>query len=391
LSAMLQRLSGWWHTRGVTPAALAAYRRDVAGLGNSEDPGLDVCIDSATGWLCDAQDNSVSQDGGVARDYSLLSGWAASYPETTGYIVPTMLRVSQLRQRHELRERAARMLDWCVGIQLPCGGFQGGRVDSEPVVPVTFNTGQVLLGLAAGVAAFGRYEEAMHRAARFLRDSQDADGCWRQYPTPFAAPGEKAYETHVAWGLFEADRRAPDEGYGAAGWRQVQWALTKQQPNGWVRDCCLNRPEAPLTHTLGYYLKGLVEAYRWRQDERLLAGALLTARGLASAQRPDGALPGRLSRQWRAAVSWTCLTGNVQIADSWLYLGEVVKDVRLINAAREANRFVRRSLLLIGDVGERGGIKGAFPVHGDYGRYEYLNWAAKFAIDSWLTERELGH
>ena len=28
----------------------------------------------------------------------------------------------------------------------PEGGFQGGRIDSVPVVPVTFNTGQILIG-----------------------------------------------------------------------------------------------------------------------------------------------------------------------------------------------------------------------------------------------------
>src|SRR3546814_21159950 len=29
-----------------------------------------------------------------------------------------------------------------------------------------------------------------------------------------------------------------------------------------------------------------------------------------------------------------------------------------------------------------GGVKGAFPVDGDYGAFEYLNWAAKFTIDA---------
>lgn len=40
----------------------------------------------------------------------------------------------------------------------------------------------------------------MRRAADWLVETQDADGCWRRHPTPFAEPGEKVYETHVAWG-----------------------------------------------------------------------------------------------------------------------------------------------------------------------------------------------
>ena len=107
----------------------------------------------------------------------------------------------------EARRRARRMLDWLVSIQLPEGGFQGGTIDHAPVVPVTFNTGQVLLGLAAGVEEFGEaYIEPMRRAADWLVATQDRDGCWRRHPSPFAAPGEKTYETHVAWGLLEADR-----------------------------------------------------------------------------------------------------------------------------------------------------------------------------------------
>src|SRR3546814_9275818 len=87
------------------------------------------------------------------------------------------------------------MLDWLAAIQFEDGGIQGGKIDARLKVPVTFNTGQVLLGFCAGVRAFDRYRDNMQAAARFLRDSLDADGCWRRHPTPFAARGEKTSET----------------------------------------------------------------------------------------------------------------------------------------------------------------------------------------------------
>ena len=140
----------------------------------------------------------------MARDYSLLRGWNSSYPETTGYIVPTFLDCARRSGDETLRDRARRMLDWLAATQFPEGGIVGGMIDSTPRVPVTFNTGQVLIGLAAGVRELGEsYREPMNRAATWLRDTLDADGCWRRYPTPFAAAGEKAYETHVSWGLFD--------------------------------------------------------------------------------------------------------------------------------------------------------------------------------------------
>jgi hypothetical protein len=286
-------------------------------------------------------------------------------------------------------ERATRMLDWLVAIQLDDGGFQGGKIDATPVVPVTFNTGQILLGLAAGVAHLDGYEEAAHRAARFLRDSLDADGCWRSHPTPFAAAGEKSYETHVSWGLFEAERVLPGHGYGEAGLRQVAWALGNQKENGWIDDCCLTSPEAPLTHTLGYALRGVVEAYRLSGDEQILKAAKLTADGLLSAVGAEGYLPGSLKNDWSAAVDWVCLTGSSQIAHSWLLLYQITGERKYLDAGRTVNAFVRRTIDVEGDDDIRGAVKGSHPVGGDYGQYEYLNWAAKFTVDSNLCELDV--
>src|SRR3546814_7285643 len=131
------------------------------------------------------------------------------------------MSAAAVHPERDLRSRTRRMLDWLAAIQFIDGGIQGGKIDATVKVPVTSNTGQVLLGFCAGARAFGDYHENLHAAARFLRDSLDADGCWRRHPTPFAVAGEKAYETHVSWGLFEAERLAPGEGYGEAGLRQV--------------------------------------------------------------------------------------------------------------------------------------------------------------------------
>lgn len=386
---MLALLKQKWRDRDLPQAARTEALRDRAGLPEF-DPGPARTIDACLAWLARAQDFSRTRDGGVARDFSLISGWNTSYPETTGYIAHTFLWAAQVRGDERLRERARRMLDWFTAIQFPEGGFQGGRVDSTPRVPVTFNTGQILLGLAAGTRAFGAtYADATRRAARWLRDTLDEDGCWRNHPTPFAAPGEKAYETHVAWGLFEAERVIGGEGFGAAGLRQVDWALTKQRANGWLADCCLDDPKHPLTHTLGYALRGVIEAFRHSRDQRYLDAAVRTADALRACLRADGALPGRLDANWRPAAPWSCLTGNAQVASCWLLLRHFTGDPRYGEAARMALAFDRRTVLFYGEPERVGGVKGAFPVYGDYGRFQYLSWAAKFLVDACLHEQ--GH
>jgi hypothetical protein len=300
-----------------------------------------------------------------------------------------MLAHAQPRTDDLLRGRARRMLDWLVRIQLPGGGFQGGMVNQTPVVPVAFNTGQILIGLAAGVSVFGDvYRQPMLRAANWLVKMQDADGCWSRSPTPFAARGKKAYMTHVAWGLIEAARIEPARKYVDAALRNVRWTLTQQHKNGWFDRCCVGDSAQPLTHTIGYALRGLLEVERFCDDRLLLAAARRTADGILTAIREDGSLPGRLTSDWRGSVSWSCLTGDVQIAHSMLILYDRTGYEQYREAAYGLNSAVRRTLRADDPDETRGAVKGSFPIDGDYGKYEYLNWATKFAIDSYWAEQQ---
>jgi hypothetical protein len=369
--------------------ALKERRRDQArALG--EDRGIDATVRMAIDWLRRAQDRSATKDGGVAHSYSLIHGWSASYPETTGFIIPTLLGCAKRFNDQDLADRARRMLDWLVSIQFPEGGFQGGLVNAQPRVPVTFNTGQILIGLAAGARNFDApYTDSMRRAADWLADSLDPDGCWRRHPSPFAKPGEKAYETHVSWGLYEAARVEPNTRWVEAADRQVRWALSKQRPNGWFASNCLSNSSAPFTHTIGYVLRGVVEAYRFTGDRAFLDAATRCATGALTALDADGRLPGRLDESWRATVDWVCLTGTVQIAHSWLLLADMTGNAAFATAAERANAFVRRSMRERGSPGVRGGIKGSLPCDGEYLQWCLPNWAAKFFIDANLLEADV--
>ncbi len=364
-------------------------RGDSLGL-PSQDPGIEKVIDEGVAWLGRAQDNSTSADGGVSRHYSLVTGWVASYPETTGYIIPTMLEHAKLSGDNNARIRAKRMLDWLVDIQLPCGGFQGGIIGSTPVIPVTFNTGQILIGLSCGFREFGgQYHDAMCRAADWLVETQDHDGCWRSHSTPFAKPGEKSYETHVAWGLLEAARIEQNKPYAEAALSNVRWALLWQRDNGWFDKCCLTDPTQPLSHTLGYVLRGIVETFRFTKDKSFLQASRKAADGLLLAIQDDGFLPGRIGQDWNGTVGWACLTGSVQIAHCWLMLYQDTGDVRYRDAAYAANRYVRRTVKFDERLETRGAVKGSFPVQGGYNRYLYLNWACKFLVDANMLEKKV--
>ena len=381
-----RRVSDWRCRHGLSIAAQLEVRRERE-QANGPEASIDEYLSAALEWIGRAQDQSASADGGVASQYCLVSGWSTSYPETTGYIIPTIIREARLSGDIALLDRARAMLDWLVAIQMQSGAFQGGPMSDSPTVPVTFNTGQILMGLAAGVKEFGDvYRRPMRLAADWLVATQDGDGCWRKHASPFVGQGEKTYDAHASWGLLEAARIDSNRGYAESAMRNVWWALSHQNDQGWFANCCLTDPLNPLSHTIGYVLRGMVEAYLFTRDERILRAALMTAEGVLQAQRSDGFLPGRMDEAWRGVVPWSCLTGTEQIAICWFMLFLETGDVRFRDAGRLANAYVRRTVRLDGPLETRGAVKGSFPVSGGYMTFQYPNWASKFFIDSQRLE-----
>jgi hypothetical protein len=129
-------------------------------------------------------------------------------------------------------------------------------------------------------------------------------------------------------------------------------------------------------------LRGLLEVYRETRADDLLSSASACAAALAEVTRADGFVPGRLDSLWGAAAPWACLTGSAQIVACWLLLDELRGERRYAEVAARVNAYVRRTI----DVNVRGAVKGSFPVSGDYGRFEYPNWACKFAVDANVIE-----
>jgi len=110
-----------------------------------------------------------------------------SYPETTGYIIPTVFDYARESGREELFNRAARMADWECDVQMINGAVQGGTV-SDPPTPAVFNTGQVIFGWVRAFQETGteRYLASAVKAGEFLVSGQDPDGAWRKNLSKYA-------------------------------------------------------------------------------------------------------------------------------------------------------------------------------------------------------------
>lgn len=376
------------------PQIAAGYlkvpRRDAGDAAQS----LRAAID----WLCRAQD--ASGDGGVARSYSLAYDgrlgkrtWAASYPETTGYIIPTLFDCARASPRSELVDRAVRMADWECEVQMPTGAVQGGTV-KDPPSPAVFNTGQVIFGWVRAFKETGRerYLQSAIKAGDFLLSSQDADGAWRRNLSKFASQTMPTYTYNVrtAWALLQLAEATGNAAYRDGAVRNIDFVLGEQLPNGWFRNNCLNDPDRPLLHTIAYTLEGVVEMGIALRENRYISAVRRAADELLGKLRPDGRLAGRYDRHWNAAADYSCLTGNAQMAIVWGRLYQATGDQRYASAMRRANEFLRKVQWMgTGEPNLDGGISGSFPLHGEYGRFQILNWAVKFFVDALLLEASI--
>src|SRR5579883_3004825 len=82
--------------------------------GQALDPA--VHLREAVDWLIRAQD--AGSDRGVSYGSDFGSGFLPSYPETTGYIIPTFLALCRYLKRDEFRSRAVEMGEWESAVQL---------------------------------------------------------------------------------------------------------------------------------------------------------------------------------------------------------------------------------------------------------------------------------
>ncbi len=346
---------------------------------------------AAADWLlrsikaCGGRGSSVY----YSRWFKPLRGWTWPYPETTGYIIPTLLAYGHHAQRSDCIAVALQQADWVLSLQfdsgaLPGGAVRNGRKDGESI----FNTGQMMLGLVAAwdECREEKYLAAAARAARWLAEVVDPQaGIWTRYSyVPGYSP---AYYTRVAWPMLEVDARRPDGLVRQRAVRVLDTVTGWQSANGAFRNWGFTAAAPAFTHTIAYTIRGLLESARLlgADGQRFLEAAERSAFAFLRRLELRGRLAGAYDQELKGHFWYACLTGNCQFAILWMKLFERLGDARYLSAALKALAFVMdRQRLRTLDPNLRGAVAGSSPLWGRYLTLRYPNWAAKFYLDALL-------
>jgi hypothetical protein len=351
----------------------------------------------ALSWLKKAQDQTKS--GGVSAWYSLVTGWSHPYIETTGYIINTFLDCATQfpTSSKDLLARAEYMGDFLISQQLVNGGFRTATsAQQDPSPPTVFNTGQDLLGLSDLFKKTGKekYRKAAIKAADFLCKIQEPDGSWIKNTYGSTV---HTYHTRVAWGLLTVFEISGAKKYKEAAYKNLKWAASNQLPNGWF---ALNHlpslnSDIPFTHTISYAIEGFWWSSLILQSPEFAMVAIKGAHPLAKYFLKKGRLPGSFDSNWQSTDTYSCLTGNAQLALMWWSMYRMTGNRIYKLAGKKMNEYLKSKQITSNILPAiQGSIGGSDPIYGDilpprgYCRFAYLNWSTKFFIDALLEEEK---
>jgi squalene-hopene/tetraprenyl-beta-curcumene cyclase len=239
------------HYPDLDDTAAVAYAMHKSG-----DKTFNNAVQRAAEWICGMQ----SKNGGFAsfdadNDHTYLNeipfadhGALLDPPteDVSGRCVMLLARLAALPQ---CRSAQKKCLDYIFGSQEADGSWYG-RWGTNYI----YGTWSVLMGLEE--AGLGGEQQAVRRAAAWLKDVQHADGGWGEGCDTYFEPskrghGERSTSFHTAWallGLMSSGQVHSDRVR-----RGIDFLLRTQQPNGFWSDPEFNAPGFPRVFYLKYH------------------------------------------------------------------------------------------------------------------------------------------
>jgi hypothetical protein len=324
-----------------------------------------------------------------SKGYRFMRGWMPPYPETSGYIIPTLLLLANEENETTSYSLIAQKIgEWLIKRQLPNGGFLGGEVGTL-TEPDVFDTGMIVLGFNALLHEFDVPEVrlALARACRFLLSAMDGAGCFVRHINHGVL---HAYNVRAAWGLLAAGSLLAEDSFIEAANRNARWTISQQNEAGFFRNNVFKRGGNANTHGTAYVMRGLLEIHELSGEPAYLTAVLRAARALQKRYHENGWIASELAPDWGFLSSHICLTGYAQLAIIYYRLYQKTSDETFRQTADQLLQDVGRTQ----DLGDQskpyyGAIAGSFPIYGRYAPLQYPNWASKFFIDALLARQQI--
>lgn len=326
----------------------------------------DQALEEVMGFL--KRSIQVHDGHGSAHSYSYWmnpeNGWHLPYPETTGYMLETLVQYGQ--KDPDFLNLADRCAKWLQRIQNDDGWYYRGLHPSNG--PSVFNTAII----AQGLLRYGKEVEA-RKAYDWLLQVQQPDGRFDRYG--YRDQHFPTYYTRVAWSMIEGGLQFNDGNLMQRGEKVLEQLLPNMKGKI-IQNAGFRRAGGASLHTIAYCMRGWLECLQLLQRESShLIDRLDYFEKLYSGknQWPGECFPHR--------YRFRCPVGEAQMLLCYVranrrlaFHDEIMSD--LIKAQKKKGP-------------ARGALPGSIPHWGPYMRLKYPNWGAKFLADVLMIEGPL--
>ena len=344
-------------------------------------------LEHAANWIL----SSERKDGGSSAQFVPFLGWSKAYPETTGYIIPTLIDIGNRLNNSIYLDLSVRFGEWLLLIQNADGSWNSGKHPSKNTKSSIFNTGQILLGLVSlwDQTQDDKWIQSATMGANWLTQKQLSSGLWDG--GDYKSSITPSYYSHVLWPMLEVASRINDSRLRSSAAKGIYKIVSRRQANGVISGWSFREGDYAYTHTIAYTIRGIQEASRLLDDSEIakcIDDSLDML--LRRSELNRGALPGCFDEQWHHKKGFVCLTGSLQVAHCILIRESSRPDLREVSAAARMIDYVcSKQSRYVPFVSRHGGIAGSAPFWGPYLKCRYPNWAAKYFIDAInaLTDR----
>lgn len=270
-----------------------------------------------------------------------------SYPEVTGYYIPTLLKYGKI-------DLAKAYAEYLLSIQNPDGSWN----DPSGTTPYTFDTGMILKGLVSlhqsGFDSNDAYVNAAIKGADWILSMQRDNGSistpdYSQWNIQFGKQVPESIHVYCLSPIKDLAAITGDKRYTDFVDKALSYYLAKHDLTDF----------STLSHFNAYIIEGLIDVGEIERAKRAMDLISLH-------QRLDGSVPAY------SFADFVCSTGLFQYAICWFKLGEFKKGQKAFAYAANLQN-------------ESGGWFGSYSVGRDSASYfpdREISWAVKYFLDA---------
>jgi len=322
-------------------------------------------IELAKNWLLSMQ----GENGGFYSKYSILSGYSKEFPETSGYIIETLLSWD--------KNSAIRAGKWLMTIQNSDGSF----FEESGVKKMVFDTAQTIFGMLAlyKETQDQNYLNCAKKSADWIISNQEQDGTWIKYSFNNIA---HSYYSRVSLALLKLWKITNNEFYKQSACKNLNWVLGQQGTDGFYNRASFYNDNNPPLHTIAYTIEGILESGLILNDQKMVNSAILALTKICQINTKENPIRSYRKNGWKKENNQICLTGLAQIAILLFKTYQINNNELFLYHAKRIIRELIKHQIISNQKEINGAVAGSYPIWGKYMPMAYPNWTAKFFIDA---------